>query len=47
MRAWLGLVDPKRLPGAVFLYSIIAGVVCFWRLGATGLVSMAFLVYSL
>ena len=34
------LVDVSRWPAAVLLYSIVAAVVCFWRIGATGLVSM-------
>ena len=37
---WRRLLDPDSGPAAVVLYSIIAGVVCFWRLGAVGIVSM-------
>ena len=39
-RVWRRRLDPHRWPGAVFIYSLIGAVVCFWRLGATGLVSM-------
>lgn len=39
-RSWRWLLDPDCWPGALVLYGVIAGVVCFWRLGATGLVSM-------
>jgi 4-amino-4-deoxy-L-arabinose transferase-like glycosyltransferase len=37
---WRRRLEPHRWPGAVLVYSLVAGLVCFWRLGATGLVSM-------
>ncbi len=39
-RGWRRLLDPHGWPGAVLLYSLVGAVVGFWRLGATGLVSM-------
>ena len=37
---WRRWLDPGRWRGAILLYALVAAVVCFWRLGATGLVSM-------
>ena len=38
--SWRRHLDPDRWPGAVAAYLVFAGLACFWRLGATGLVSM-------
>ena len=34
------LLELDRWPAAVALYAILGGLACFWRIGATGLVSM-------